>query len=105
MSAWMQADEYAVEWALNEAAYDARPPARPLAPPKPKPKPTHTPAQMRATKQRPKAAADDYYAQRAREECARLREMFLHNTYRQDTARILADAKRRAAEWEREKAA
>ena len=101
MSAWMQADEYAVEWCISAALHVERTPARPVA----APTPVAAPVTRSATKQRPKAAADDYYAQRAREECARLREMFLHNTYRQDTARILADAKRRAAEWEREKAA
>jgi len=102
MSAWMQADEYAVEWRLNEAAADARPCPRPTK----TTRPAAAPAPVRAAKRRrPQAAADDYYARRAKEEIARMHEMFSRNTYRAELREVLLEAKRRQAQWEKERAA
>lgn len=106
MGAWMQADEYAVEWRLNEEARDANMPTRPAEVPQSiaKPAPAHVPAHA-AKRRRPQAAADDYYARRAKEEIARMHEMFSRNTYREELRAVLLEAKRRQAAWEKEKAA
>lgn len=108
MSTWMQADEYAVEWRLNEAALNAREAACPAQPAQPTAQRRATPCQaapQMARRRRPQAAADDYYAKRAKEEIARMHEMFSRNTYREELREILRAAKARQAAWEKEQAA
>lgn len=101
----MQADEYAVEWRLSEAALNAREAAQPAKQAQPRPVAPRCATPAPASRRRPKAAADDYYAKRAKEEIARMHEMFSRNTYREELREILRAAKALQAAWEKERAA
>lgn len=104
MNTWLNADEFAVEWLLWAEL-------QPVAATPAKPAQTQTVAARRAAaghtgahRRRPQPA-DDYYATRAREEIARMHEMFSRNTYREELRQILLEARQRQADWEKEHAA
>lgn len=94
---WMD-DEYSVEWALSlSIAGDLAPAPVPAPTPAAAPKPQAA-RHIQARKRRPEPG-DDYWARRAREECARLRTLFDRTEYRRELAQIMADAKRRNEEY------